>query len=706
MSLSLIEQVASLRIGSVEYVSPDEIKVSLDMDAPDGIAANAGTPRAFPHINSYVLIASESGYIVGQVEWIAIERSPFPKRKGFQDFGLIDLPFPLRKMRVNPLGILKGDQKKGFSFSRGVQSFPSVGEPVLIPTDRQLKDIVESGEKRRVMIGTSPLAANAEVSVDPDRLFGRHLAVLGNTGSGKSCTVAGLIQWSLDAAKNVSDNPNARFIILDPNGEYSRVFTNAKFNQKARIFQVGDRNNPLQVPLWFWNCAEWCSFTQASMKAQRPLLQKALRFRRNAIDEGTATSDIQDIIIYLKGARSSFKQEIDNGSPFASVKEGRYWGFIELLNAFSESLNHFATNKTCEYSDRIEDLLEMTNNLKETKCKNDRGYNKPFAYSDIENFLSQIENIINEAGSSLNPALPIHEDTPKKFASSSLIADLNFLATNTGNRQWMDFFLARIQTMLSDIKMTSIIGDACDIDLITWLEQYIGKNKAENGWVTVIDLSMVPPEIIHVVTAVIARMTLESLQRYRKLQGKSLPTTLVMEEAHTFIKRYNDDEENQSAASVCCQVFEKIAREGRKYGLGLVLSSQRPSELSSTVLSQCNTFILHRISNDRDQDQVARLLPDNLRGMLRELPVLPSQYAILLGWASELPVLVRMNDLAADEQPLSEDPDFWDVWTGKDVNGSIVSRDIDWGKIVADWQQNIVASSPADEECKSQEELK
>ena len=99
----------------------------------------------------------------------------------------------------------------------------------------------------------------------------------------------------------------------------------------------------------------------------------------------------------------------------------------------------------------------------------------------------------------------------------------------------------------------------------------------------------------------------------------------VAEEAHTFIKRYRDDSENPDVAAVCCQVFEKIAREGRKFGLGMVVSSQRPSELSPTVLSQCNTFLLHRISNDRDQEQVHKMVPDNLRGLLRELPSLPSQ---------------------------------------------------------------------------------
>src|SRR5690606_28453135 len=192
--------------------------------------------------------------------------------------------------------------------------------------------------------------------------------------------------------------------------------------------------------------------------------------------------------------------------------------------------------------------------------------------------------------------------------------------------------------------------------------------------------------VVHVVTAVIARMTFEALQRYVKLNGVTLPTVLVMEEAHTFIKRYKEDAENQDAATVCCQVFERIAREGRKFGLGLVLSSQRPSELSPTVLSQCNTFLLHRISNDRDQQLIHRLVPDNLRGLLRELPSLPSQSAILLGWASELPVFVKMNDLPKSQQPRSDDPEFWGVWVGKDDAGELITRDTDWSRIAHDWQ--------------------
>ena len=120
------------------------------------------------------------------------------------------------------------------------------------------------------------------------------------------------------------------------------------------------------------------------------------------------------------------------------------------------------------------------------------------------------------------------------------------------------------------------------------------------------------------------------------MHNELLPTVIVMEEAHNFIKRYNDSSEEISTSQLCTEALEKIAKEGRKFGLSLTLLSQRPSELSPTVLSQCNTFLLHRIVNDRDQELVRRLVPDNIGGLLQELPILPTRKAILLGWAKYL----------------------------------------------------------------------
>jgi hypothetical protein len=282
--------------------------------------------------------------------------------------------------------------------------------------------------------------------------------------------------------------------------------------------------------------------------------------------------------------------------------------------------------------------------------------------------------------------MPSDVDAPIAFKGNSLLRSVEATAEMLGTSEYVETLLIRIRSLLTNTQIKSIISDKDNISLDKWLSDYVGEDNAINGCVTILDLSLVPTEVVHIITSVIARIIFEALQRYRKLNGIALPTVLVMEEAHTFIKRYRDDVENYDAASICCQVFERIAREGRKYGLGLVLSSQRPSELSPTVLSQCNSFLLHRISNDRDQELVHRLVPDNLKGLLRELPSLPSQNAILLGWASELPLFVRMNDLPKSQQPRSDDPDFWNVWTRKDEDGNVVDRKAEWKPIATDWQ--------------------
>ncbi|MFM0721522.1 ATP-binding protein, partial [Paraburkholderia strydomiana] len=315
-----------------------------------------------------------------------------------------------------------------------------------------------------------------------------------------------------------------------------------------------------------------------------------------------------------------------------------------------------------------------------------------FTKQEIDDFLELVSAAHTTFGGSGNDMLPIDADVPRAFSGDQFLRSVEANAEILNVSEYVETMLMRIRTILSDSRMKSIGGGENDITLDNWLANYIGDNKASNGSVTVIDLSLVPADVVHIVTAVVARMTLESLQRYRKInKGRTLPTVLVMEEAHTFIRRYNDDAENQNAAAICCQVFEKVAREGRKFGLGLVLSSQRPSELSPTVLSQCNSYLLHRISNDRDQELIHRLVPDNLRGLLRDLPSLPSRHAILLGWASELPVLVEMSSLPQAHRPKSDDPDFWAVWAGKQLNdaGEEVSaeRTVDWKAIADDWQQ-------------------
>lgn len=670
-----IEQLASLRVGTVEYISPDRIEVQLDIESPDSVALNTGMPRSFPRINGYLMIPVDLGFVVGQVSWITIQRSPYPKRSGFQDFGLIDLPFPLRKMELQPVGTLVATED-GYKFKRGLETFPSVGDIVILPMEDQLRSIIESGDNRRVYIGNSPLVGNAKVMIDPDRLFGRHLAVLGNTGSGKSCSVAGLIRWSLESAREKlvdSAKPvNSRFIVLDPNGEYSKAFAD---KQEANIYMVnvenGDGEKQLKVPLWFWNTDEWCGFTKASPKTHRTTIVHALKSVRSGI-VFEELSKQRELASYARTIIDTIEVNKAAGNP---------WGKFPFPKNFHQSVEKWVSGIVSDedYSDELKEAIQAFE-VKAKELINARSGTYPhydYTRAEVDSLITLLKEVYAKAGGKEEEFLPTDEDSPIPFTGENFIRSIEANAEILNTTDYIVTLMPRIKTLLTDVRVKKVIDNET-LKLSEWLGNYIGADNKES--LTIIDLSLLPSDVTSIVTAVIARMVFEAQQRYLRLNKQCLPTVLAMEEAHYFVKRYNDDAENTGPTTQCCKVFEKIAREGRKFGLGLVLSSQRPSELSSTVLSQCNSFLLHRISNDRDQELVHRLLPDNMRGILREMPSLPSQYAVLLGWASELPIMVKMRTLPKNQCPQSDDPDYWDVWTG------FKERKIDWGKIADEWQ--------------------
>ena len=697
---SPVELLAGLVVGTVESVAPDDVRVVLDPDAPLSTSFNTGTPSSFPRLNGYVLIPNEAGATVGFVSWMGIERSPYPKRSGGKDLGLVDLPFPARKMSVSPVGTLKSrkDRTSGrnvHELSRGVLAFPSVGDQVLIPTPEQVAAIVGANDReRRVKIGSSPMAADTPVLVDPDKIFGRHLAVLGNTGSGKSCSVAGLVRWSLEAAMDArvasgtGGAPNARFIVLDPNGEYANAFTDLA--GAVRLFRVppviGDEK-PLGVPAWMWNGHEWGAVAHAQPGAQRPLLLQGIRELKSGQTDGV-TREAQ-IGRYVASYSIRLSSMLSQGTQaFAGTPRARF-ECARLLEMIGADTAEFAASiPDGEESQQLATISADAMRIVASRRSGPTFFND-FSVTDLERVRSSLDTL-RTVLPILAETSPIGEDAPTWFDVNLLADHLERIATEQGGNLagFISTLGLRIRGMLADPRLGAVIGGGEDTSFSEWLEDYVGGDGAENGPIAVIDLSLVPSEIVHIVVAVLGRLVFESLQRYRRLRpdGKTLPTVMVLEEAHSFVRKGRDDD-SPSASSLCRETFERIAREGRKFGLGLVLSSQRPSELSPTVLAQCNTFLLHRIVNDVDQDLVRRLVPDNVGGLLRDLPSLPSRQAILLGWATPMPVLVEMSELPVGQRPHSADPDFWSVWTGAS------ERAVDWRAVAADW-----AGAPSDEE--------
>jgi hypothetical protein len=696
-----IERLSTLVVGTVESVAPNEIRVLLELDAPHTTALNSGVPAAFPRINGYVLIPNEAGATVGYISWIGVERSPFPKRSGLKDFGLIDLPFPLRKMSVSPFGTLTSRRERSsgaivYELARGVVAFPSVGDQVLMPTPEQVKAIVGAKDAdRRVQLGVSPMASDAPIMVDPDKLFGRHLAVLGNTGSGKSCTVAGLVRWSLEAAKaeikkqGRTGKPNARFIILDPNGEYSRAFDDMR--DSVRVFRPNDKTNPFVLPAWMWNSHEWAAVAQAQPGAQRPLLMQALRNLRagRALREPIHVGIVRQVRLF----KAKVAGYLADSSGFYTSFPGLPACVQTFVNMNEVMLEYFnQVPETDAASPLLKAVADAAQSLVDKRRpwnpkRSDFNWNAP-NIADFLPFPPMLE-AIEKALPPVAEETTISEDAPTEFDVHSLPKYVEELSAETSTNPNMANFIAsltlRLKSMLANGGLSPIIAPVKPPSFSEWLTNLIGDRNGANGQVAIIDLSLVPSDITHTVIAVLARLVFEASQRYRKqsVGGEPLPIVLVLEEAHTFVRqggRFGDDDSNTiSPARLCREAFERIAREGRKFGLGLVVSSQRPSELSPTLLAQCNTFLLHRIVNDDDQVLVGRLVPDNVAGLLRELPSLPSRQAILLGWATPIPVLVEVNELPDEQRPHSSDPDFWDVWT------LAKKRDVDWQAIADDW---------------------
>jgi hypothetical protein len=690
---TIVERLGALAVGRIETVTPGEIIFTLYNETPQATALNTGVPTGFPRINAYILIPNETGAVVATIKELTISRAR-NLDAGKRDEALVDLPFANRQVVAVPFGTLLLEEydhngQPLYSLERGVPVLPSVGDPVLLPTQVQLRSIVEAKvSDRLVQIGTAPFAGNAPVWVHPDKLFGRHLAVLGNTGSGKSCSVAGIIRWSLEAAAKLAGDerpPNARFIVLDPNGEYGEAFKSGDL--KARQFAVGGGAgmHPLTVPGWLWTGQEWSAFTSAQPGSQRPLLLKALRLLRNG---GATVSTAKEQVVrrYQGYVRQIEQLYADVPASVAGFPRNKSFGeslegLIALIDADERTLEAFGSEAATLIAAAVAmrgpiDRLRASRQW--TSGSGGTGYND-FRPNDLETVLEELRRVI-EAFPPSSTYGEFSEDAPIPFDVDALPEKIHEVALATGGQALANVepLINRVQVHLGDKGLRPVIDSAGSPSLGDWLKSILG-NPADDGQpLTIIDLSLVPSDVVHIAVAVIARLVFEALQRHVKAHGEALPTVLVLEEAHTFVRKDTEAGANAAAAELCRQTFERIAREGRKFGLGLMLASQRPSELSPTVLAQCNSFLLHRIVNDIDQNLVRRLVPDALGELLGELPTLPSQEAILLGWAVPTPVLVKIRDLI--ERPRSADPRYWETWLRQH------GHDPDWDSLARSWE--------------------
>lgn len=667
-----IDFQSGLTIGTVESVAPDSIEVLLTPEAPHGTALDARTLTRFPRLNGIVAIPSEVGAIIAVVTWLGVENDRRSVSAGPSD--LISVARPRRRMRVMPLGTASANAGET-EIRRGVLTFPTVGDPVRIPTADVLACLTGRSSPGSISIGRAPLAGGSELHVEVDALFASHLAVLGGTGSGKSCSIASLIRSAVTEARHLNESPRPRIIVLDINGEYAHSFDDLGVEVRRLSVEAEDDNERFRLPGWLWNAREWVSFAAARPGAQAPYVRRALAQLRStssitepAIRRAAATVrtlHAQVITRTIRGPASDFKARMDDGLLIVQIVEN----CEELLLEVDEDLGGL-----------IAEVRDQADSLHSSRF--DGRYWNPLTAGEWEQLNDRFTRTV--AHFWRDGDLSAHEDDPLPFDLSMVIPMIQLMAhedTSGGSAAWIAPLVFRLENLLADRRVAMIAEDCDEVQSVEqWLDLMLG--SAGTGQITVIDLSLVPVKAMHLVVSVLGRLIFEAHERFRRVHRRPLPTVVVAEEAHVFLGRRGPrsiDDGPEPAAELCRESFDRIAREGRKFGLSLIVASQRPAELSETVLSQCSNFLVHRVVNEADQDLVRRLVPDSLGSLLREIPSLPAGAAILMGTAPAVPTLAQIHPLDVAYRPSSHSPSFFAAWHDDEHTSP------GWASVSADW---------------------
>ncbi len=653
-------------IGKVISVNNFKIKVLLDPDIRSQVRTYSGKISLITQIGGYLLFPVGPGeyaigIIIGASEDETIEAD---EAKGMT----LQLAKARRLIWVNLLGKIVNDNE----FRPGITSYPALETPAYLPTEDELKLILEFVPSNAELdtaltIGISPIYARQNVTVSFNDLFGRPLGIIGNTGAGKSYSVASLIQKIKD------ESGQAKIIILDINGEYLTALTGKELHKKE-LNSVYVNGKDFQLPIWMFNLNEMIRFFEAASASQVPVLERVITaIREEAIDKEDTKKKFRLGIRMI----DEIIEFINQICRYADDPTSSYCGqkATAIIDHVNNSANNLKKILTEIYSDGVSMLDQLISsfasvgNIKDHNIEPE-ARNKLYAIEETyKSKLLEIRQVLVTSGG----IKEITADSPIAFSSTALLQDYFFYAAVSrfkGQERIQEYVATlrlRIHRQLSD-KRWKVFTENTGSDFASVINQIIGIND-EN--VIVLDCSMLSHDVLPFFCAVLGRILLElrghALSDKRTVQ----PYVLVLEEAHNYLKPKSQDETCGLALSR--EAFERIAKEGRKFGLSLFIASQRPSDISHTILSQCANFLVHRIQNPDDIEYFKKILPASSRDLLDQLPILAPGDGLFLGSSVNTPSRVKIDK--PSPEPCSETPKPWRDWkNGKeifDISGSI-----------------------------------
>ena len=474
----------------------------------------------------------------------------------------------------------KVDGSLSNTFKRGADCFPQIDKTCFHLSGSNLQLFmnllsVNVAENERLALGHFMADETAVAVANGDKFFQRHAAILGSTGSGKSWSVA-LILERAAALKS------ANLIVFDMHGEYSTLCEGENpIAQQYHIAGPGDLDgsnpNSLFIPYWLLNREEMLAL----------ILDRS-----------------------------------DDNAPNQAAR------FTEHVRTLKE--------QTLQSEEKTEMLETFT-------------VDSPIPY-DINSLLDELNK----------------DDTGTKTGASGkeVKGDWNGRLTR---------FIGRLKAKIDDRRCGFMFQPPKKCNAYDWLEEMLMKlfsvSESQRG-IKIIDFSEVPSDVLPIITGVLARL-LYNIQFWMDKDARH-PLTIVCDEAHLYLPVRDAAEAAEKRA---LEAFERIAKEGRKYGVSLLVVSQRPSDVSRTILSQCNNFLVLRLTNDQDQSVVKRLLPESMVGITDILPLLDLGEALLLGDSILLPTRIKLDKPTI--APESATRQFWSDWANQEPKPDAVSKAVE-----------------------------
>ena len=580
-------------LGDVQDVNGTTVSISLSKNSLSGFVYIDGQGYRVGQIGSFIRIPVGYSDLFGIVSGVGASAVPIDKAD--------QTIHGNRWMKIQ----LIGEGPRNGVFTRGLSQYPTIGDEVHLVSEKELRSIYGQPDRPYfVKLGHISNAASIPALIDINKLVTRHSAVVGTTGSGKSTTVASIV----NALSDVNRYPSARIIMLDLHGEYGHAL-----KDNGSIYKINADNNAsvreseLVIPFWALNFDELCEICFGEFSSEKDkniVMERVQKYKGESLAQHPRNGALADTL------------SVDSPIPF-SIHALWYELFIETFGTYFKGRPGRPIDNLAFETDKNGN--ELRGNL-------------------LAGIAPIFKNVVNEAGN----------DEKINYLPGALNLGKQLLLLGTKLRIPRYDFIFKPANWLPD-QTGKVVKDLDQL-----LKNWIGSDRP----VTILDLSGIPADILQTTIGAVLRILYEALFWARNLSqgGRHRPLLLIMEEAHIYLK----SDSNGSAQGMASRVVQRIVKEGRKYGIGAMIVSQRPSEISPTILSQCGTFFALRLTNSSDRSHITSALSDNLDGLTSMLPILRTGEAIILGEAVKLPMRTTIEPPPKNRRPDSQDPIVFD----------------------------------------------